>query len=1182
MPVREEVLKIHSTQKPSLSDLNAGEQSSLNHPKLSLLLTLLCHGKPDYINVSTPIRTLCESVIYNTKKSTPRTSTLTRMKKESETPTVQYLTLKLYSVVRSKTLIHILFEHGITLSYYKILEFIDELSQTTHDLYTKSDNKVLPSTLRKGIFTIFVDDNVDKNSKSVDAKGHFHGTGVTVLQFPTSETPGELRFRKNFSELSDSEKMNGHYLALNEFVNVKTVDKLSAVVYPILTINNIYEEHFDKLKLEHLNEENIWLEKSAEAVGNDDVEPLSWTSFHSKEERDKFEDNTTINVLLPLINHKSNTVDTQMHVMMTAMDYTQYLNPGQITVGVADQPLYAIKKQIQFAYPNKFVDYFCFMGGLHLEQGGLVCIGQMLSGSGMDKIVSSASLDTIGLMTALCDVNSIKKARYTLQVIAVVLMKLLKEAHELSDSTDPVFTWAKNHVDNPMFEYWYNILQCIKNIFLLVRSFREANIDLMTVALEGMMSLFFALDHVNYSRWASVFLQDLKDMPSKFPSLYKEFKRGHFVVNIRGNKFSKIPMDQAQEQNNKKIKSTSGYIDLVNKEDDRFLKKLEVCWPEVLNYLDKVEGPPVPQGHKESAPAFVSKFIGDCQKVHQKVVTNPFLSSEFCMLNSTYIFPDAIVEDSKKVFSVGAQQYLNFCKSRFVYGKDTLDTKISKNLLKLPKDSDTVQKEIPRITINESLLNKLRDACKFRQKIAREVFKHEWTRLPECFVMKNGKPYHNSKSSILECVVTEDTDSGECINSTSIVVDLSILIRSHVIEPGITFGGFARALLSRILDIANRYNSGRIDIVADQYGGQSIKHHTRLGRKSKGHGQQIEFSSDTPVPNDFMTDESNKAKLNDYLCKQFAEACPVIWGKEFCISNGLLNVFTSDGEREILHPNLISIHEEADNRIVAHVNDIIEKGHSSVVTRTGDSDVVVILLSYMDNFLSKQPSLNMYVEFKTSGKRKVFNLLQSYTSLGSNICNALPFFHCFTGADSTTSFYKISKKEWFSSWMKFSSFEELCSIFKQLSNFPSKNTVTDYQQIIKQFVTFTYSKSLNLFDLDELRMRLFENRSSSDLKCLPPSSDALELHCLRSAYQSGWVWGNTLRQCVPPPPTSWGWTSQKGHLQLQWTSVLDESLQKAIATCHCRSAKCKTCKCAKNNTRCLTFCNCARKCQNSP
>ena len=82
---------------------------------------------------------------------------------------------------------------------------------------------------------------------------------------------------------------------------------------------------------------------------------------------------------------------------------------------------------------------------------------------------------------------------------------------------------------------------------------------------------------------------------------------------------------------------------------------------------------------------------------------------------------------------------------------------------------------------------------------------------------------------------------------------------------------------------------------------ESIKHHTRVGRK-KGHRQQIEFSSHTKIPEDFLTDDSNKAKLNDYLCNQFAECCPVILGKEFCISNKLINVFTSDGESKFFIP----------------------------------------------------------------------------------------------------------------------------------------------------------------------------------------------------------------------------------------------------------------------------------------
>ena len=81
-----------------------------------------------------------------------------------------------------------------------------KLSQATRVIFNDSGNKVLPSLLRKGIFTVLVDDNIDQNSSSVDAKNHFHGTAVTVFQFPTSENPGLQRQRNKFFELIEDEK----------------------------------------------------------------------------------------------------------------------------------------------------------------------------------------------------------------------------------------------------------------------------------------------------------------------------------------------------------------------------------------------------------------------------------------------------------------------------------------------------------------------------------------------------------------------------------------------------------------------------------------------------------------------------------------------------------------------------------------------------------------------------------------------------------------------------------------------------------------------------------------------------------------------------------------------------------------------------------------------------------------
>ena len=68
----------------------------------------------------------------------------------------------------------------------------------------------------------------------------------------------------------------------------------------------------------------------------------------------------------------------------------------------------------------------------------------------MKKTISSLSLDIVGLMTAVYNVNNIKKVRYTLQFITVVLMKTLKDTHESLSFVDTAFILASSELDNPM------------------------------------------------------------------------------------------------------------------------------------------------------------------------------------------------------------------------------------------------------------------------------------------------------------------------------------------------------------------------------------------------------------------------------------------------------------------------------------------------------------------------------------------------------------------------------------------------------------------------------------------------------------------------------------------------------------------------------------------------------------
>ena len=144
----------------------------------------------------------------------------------------------------------------------------------------------------------------------------------------------------------------------------------------------------------------------------------------------------TLNHKLPVIYHVSPDVHFQYHIMKTAKDYTNYLNPGQTTVGSSDFPLYYLKKKIQSACPATFSksDYFSFSGGLHIEQTSYNVHGDLIKGTSLVDIVKQSELSVIGLQTAVADVNDIKNNCYIIQVLATCLYTLLQEAYIASSS----------------------------------------------------------------------------------------------------------------------------------------------------------------------------------------------------------------------------------------------------------------------------------------------------------------------------------------------------------------------------------------------------------------------------------------------------------------------------------------------------------------------------------------------------------------------------------------------------------------------------------------------------------------------------------------------------------------------------------------------------------------------------
>ena len=95
---------------------------------------------------------------------------------------------------------------------------------------------------------------------------------------------------------------------------------------------------------DHQNEEVIWMEKFLPA---ETTTKHAWSSYHAGK---KCVPTPTLSnsSIFPLLNNVVHTLDMQHHLIKLYIEYTNTLNPQQVTaLGCSDQPIYALSKIIE-------------------------------------------------------------------------------------------------------------------------------------------------------------------------------------------------------------------------------------------------------------------------------------------------------------------------------------------------------------------------------------------------------------------------------------------------------------------------------------------------------------------------------------------------------------------------------------------------------------------------------------------------------------------------------------------------------------------------------------------------------------------------------------------------------------------------------------------------------------------
>ena len=121
--------------------------------------------------------------------------------------------------------------------------------------------------------------------------------------------------------------------------------------------------------------------------------------------------------MLPLFRDAAHSPAMICHALTIIKTTVGSVNPAQIPVVTLDQPLYAIAKQIQWTWPNRFGEQnFLFMlGGLHIEMAFMRSIGDWLDGSGWTTVLVHGNVTSSGKADAMLRAAHVRRTRHAHQ-----------------------------------------------------------------------------------------------------------------------------------------------------------------------------------------------------------------------------------------------------------------------------------------------------------------------------------------------------------------------------------------------------------------------------------------------------------------------------------------------------------------------------------------------------------------------------------------------------------------------------------------------------------------------------------------------------------------------------------------------------------------------------------------------
>ncbi|MES9879449.1 MAG: hypothetical protein ABW185_01030 [Sedimenticola sp.] len=1141
--------------------------------------------------------TLAQLIVYNTAKRPTKGKIVMRHSRTRETPFPLYMGLKLHTDAKLKHLISTFEQLGLCVSYQRERDINKAFAIGVSDRI-KKEGVVVPSNVRKGVFTTTDFDNIDQHKRSNLSREEFHGGLLSVTNHLSDDnhgTPSEPITIDNIN-LSTRPVLPASY----SVVPPAELDTNIDTILPSTT-RPVRPEH-DRISGATVKDQ-AWIEAASNLIEGDmkagDV--VTWAGFNSSLLSNESVKPRAIIGVLPLFPDKAASVPMVKHSMMLSKAVTAHLNPGQTPVQGMDQPIFAIGKQVQWKWKDTLGEdkFVLMLGALHIEFVLEAVEGKLVDGSGFSYIIGEAGVLTTGRAEAVSTPSAdhhMKRTRYVHQVFLLAGSVLKNEAYNAYQEAEGPCEKTNWDVamrnSSQLFSYWSLILDLEMLHCRFVRSLREGDFDLYVQVIDELCGWVFRFDQTNYSRWLPIHVKDMIELEWKHPEILKEFRKGNFAVQKSQKKFSLIPKDHSHEQTTKTFKSASGVSNLYDTPDT--MDEHIMAFPEKLQAITEFEEAAGITGadnihieHHEEGHSIQVRFTKDVQSVIEVLRRqgSPFLPEngpELYAIDTREVMPTELADILCNAYETGKQLHETYVNQRLASGTAAISDTIKKSSIstfaKRP-DSRAKYSKISSLKRDTSLVSRLFLSIQSRPDFdLNDFFRFENQREPPS-LSNQGQLRSGKKSDVLTCLSISKVLSPQDISVK--VLDGAAVV--HMVRPtkATDFDQYvSRHFMPFITSTARASTTPptRLDIVFDTYPENSLKAQTQSKRSTPGATTIVEGS--TPVPQDwnkFLANRNNKIQLFQFLSKSVIEASHTLLPNVVVYStNGDLVIASRDAvDLSGISP---SNHQEADSRIFLHLSDAAQQGHSKAMIRTVDSDIVVIAVAQFRQLSFTE----LWVAFGTGKNFMNIPVHDIAQHLGPQKSISLPLFHALSGCDTTSALLGIGKK---TAWAAWEAYPDLSETLVALTEEPHMLTIDSvHMQRLERWTVIMYAKGGGCARVNEARRKLF-SQGTRTLEHIPPTQAALLEHSKRALHQAGFVWEQSQkRQQSIPDASHWGWAQdpETGVWSPFWTLLADASHACALLLhCGCEKACKGNCKCAKAGLRCSVMCHCEGGCVNN-